>query len=62
MKSDSKSGEHQDDIQSILGHSGVVSPYLERMRQISSDMKELEWKLMKRAAASAVRPPVASSD
>lgn len=57
VKSDSKKPELQDDIQSILRHSGVISPYLERMRQVSSEMKELEWKMMRRAAsARAVSP------
>lgn len=48
MKSDS----HHDDIYSILLHCGVSSPALERMEQVSCGMQELEWKLMKRAAAN----------
>jgi hypothetical protein len=58
VKNDKKISEGQDDIQSILRHSGVISPYLDRMRQISSQMNQLEWKLVKRAAAANSRNPL----
>jgi hypothetical protein len=58
VKSDSKKPELQDDIQIILRHSGVTSPYLDRMRQVAFEMKELEWKMMKRAAAARSVSPV----
>ena len=43
--------EPHDDIHSILRLCGVVLPHLDRMERISSEMRELEWKMMRRAAA-----------
>src|SRR5262245_33160139 len=43
--------EPHDDIYSILRLCGVVLPHLDRMERISSEMRELEWKMMRRAAA-----------
>ena len=52
MKNDMKKSEARDEIESSLFRTGVFSPYLERMRQVSSEMNELEWKMVKRAAAA----------
>lgn len=45
--------EGRDDIQAILHHSGMFSRRLQRMEQVSTEMQELEWKMMKSAAALA---------
>jgi hypothetical protein len=42
-----------DEINAILHHSGMFSPQLDRFEELSSRMWQLEWKLMKRAAADA---------
>ena len=52
MKNDRKKSESRDDIECSLCRSGVFSPYLDRMRQVSSEMNQLEWKMVRRAAAA----------
>jgi hypothetical protein len=47
-----KRAETDDEIQSILGHAGIFAPRLERMRVVALEMREMEWKMIKRAAAS----------
>jgi hypothetical protein len=49
-----RKAEAHDDIHSILRHSGVFSPRLERLERISSRMYELEWKMLKSAAQNTV--------
>jgi hypothetical protein len=41
-----------DDIRSILHHSGMLSARLDRFEEVSSRMRQLEWSLIKRAAAN----------
>jgi hypothetical protein len=60
VKNHNRKTEAHDDIHSILRHSGVFSPHLERLERISSRMRELEWKMMKRAAETAAACVVAS--
>ena len=43
--------EANDDIQSILRHTGLFNPHLERLLQVSSEMRDMEWRIMRRAAA-----------
>jgi hypothetical protein len=65
VKNHNRKTEAHDDIHSILRHSGVFSPHLERLERISSRMRELEWKMMKRAAetaAACVAASVAAGD
>jgi hypothetical protein len=65
VKNQNPKTEAHDDIHSILRHSGVFSPHLERLERLSSSMRELEWKMMKRAAktaAACVAASVASGD
>jgi hypothetical protein len=65
VKKHNKKPATHDDIHSILRHSGVFSPQLERLERISSRMRELEWKMMKRAAetaAACVGASVAAGD
>ena len=65
MKNQNRKSEAHDDIHSILWHSGVFSPHLERLERLSSSMRELEWKMMKRAAetaAACVSASVATGD
>jgi hypothetical protein len=40
-----------DDIRAILHLSGMFSARLDRFEEVSSRMRQLEWKLMKRAAS-----------
>ena len=53
-----KDSKAHDEICSILHHQGVFSPQIERLERLSTEMQELEWKLMKRAASE--RPPANS--
>jgi hypothetical protein len=48
--------EAHDDIQSILRHAGIFAPHLERLMQVSSEMREMEWRMMRRAASVAAYP------
>lgn len=52
MKNNFRSTEAHDEIYSILRLAGVFSPQLDRLERISSEMREVEWKLMRRAAAA----------
>ena len=50
------SREGRDDIQSALRYTGLFWPRLDRLKQISADMQEIEWKMLRRnAAASSAR-------
>ena len=60
VKNQTRKTEAHDDIHSILRHSGVFSPQLERLERLSSHMRELEWKMMKRAAKTAAECVAAS--
>jgi hypothetical protein len=44
---------YRDDVPTVLQHAGMLSPCLSRFEEASSQMWELEWKLMRRAAADA---------
>jgi hypothetical protein len=57
--------EAHDDIQSILRHTGMFTPHLERMLQVSSEMREMEWRMLRRAASvptCAIAPSNRSGD
>lgn len=43
----------RDDIQSILSYNGIFSRRLARLEQISNQMQQLEWKMLKGSAANA---------
>lgn len=43
--------EANDEIQSILRHSGVFSNHLDRLLRVSSEMWELEWQMMRKTAS-----------
>jgi len=63
MKNNSRSTEAHDEIHSILKLAGVFSPQLDRLERISSEMREVEWKLMRRAAATCHKSrPMVSAD
>jgi hypothetical protein len=49
-----------DEIRLILSHTGMFTRRLERMEQVSTEMQELEWKIMRRTAASS-RPVLKSN-
>ena len=53
MANNYKKHEPGDDIYAILHHSGMLSDRLDRFEEVSSRMWQLEWSLMKRAAADA---------
>jgi hypothetical protein len=53
VRENKKRMELQDDIQSILRHSGIFAPHLERLQQVSSQMRAMEWKIVRRDAASS---------
>lgn len=55
MTNDKKRFDSGDDIRAILHHSGVASTRLERFEKVSSQMWNLEWKMLKRAADNRVR-------
>jgi len=46
--------EAHDDIQSILRHSGIFNPHLERLQQVSCQMRAMEWSMIRRDAATAM--------
>ena len=55
MSEDKKRMEGHDDIQSILRHTGIFNPHLERLQQVSSQMRAMEWCMIRRDAAASLR-------
>jgi len=53
MKNNIRTSDSRDEISSSLYRCGVFSPYLERMQKVSCEMNELEWKLIRGAAAAS---------
>jgi len=47
----------RDDIQSILSHNGIFSRRLARLEEISNQMKQIEWKMLKGSEPSAFIGP-----
>lgn len=43
--------ETNDEIQAILRQVGIYTPHLERLHQVSLEMREMEWRMMRRTAA-----------
>jgi hypothetical protein len=41
-----------DDIRKILHDSGAVTPHLTRLEHVASKMRQVEWTMMRRAAAA----------
>jgi hypothetical protein len=41
-----------DDIRKILHDSGAVTPHLARLEEVASKMRQVEWTMMRRAAAA----------
>jgi hypothetical protein len=50
-----------DDIRKILHGSGAVTPHLARLEEVASKMRQVEWSMMRRAAAAGAATPAATA-